>query len=146
MSEQKICRHDSFESMCIARNDLEFDDSKRRYNETTEEHEVYYHDQWISVPKLYELWGGSGDTEWKCSDCGKSGGDMYDDVNDINPNRKVSQQPHGKNTHYCNEHGFVIPTSFGGEDELCPYHQRTYQGEEGTVFMHDEFNQDGEEL
>jgi len=78
--------------------------------------------------------------------CGKSGGDMHSDVDDICPTDRVSQQPHGSNTLYCNIcQAYVTPTSFGGEYELCPNHQRTYQGEEGTVFMYEEFNQDGEE-
>ena len=85
------------------------------------------------------------DMNLKCKDCGKTGNDMYDDVNDINPARRVSQQPHGNSTLYCNQcQSYVVPTSFGGEDELCPYHQRSYQSEEGTVMMYEEFDQDGE--
>ena len=40
--------------------------------------------------------------------------------------------------------GYVIPTSFGGQNDICPYHQRSYQSEEGTVMMYDEFDQNGE--
>ena len=54
-------------------------------------------------------------------------------------------QPHGDRKTYCQEHGYVKGTSFGGEDDICPYHQRSYQSEEGTVRMYDEFNDDGEE-
>ena len=102
MSEQKTCKHDSFESMVVDGNDMDL----------------------------------------KCKDCGKTGNDMYDDVNDINPARRVSQQPHGKSTMYCNQcQAYVCPTSFDGQDELCPYHQRVSGGGE---LMYDEFNQDGE--
>ena len=84
-------------------------------------------------------------TELKCDLCGKTGSDMFDDLDDINPNRKVSQQPHGSSTLYCNIcQRYVTPTSFGGENDICPYHQRSYQSEEGTVMMYDEFDQNGE--
>jgi len=140
----KKCTHPNFEAMCQARQDIDFDDEKRRYNKDGHP-EVYYNDEWITVKKLHELWGGDSDMEWKCSDCGKTGSDMYDDVNDINPNRRVSQQPHGSSTLYCNMcQGYVIPTSFGGQNDICPYHQRSYQSEEGTVMMYDEFDQNGE--
>ncbi len=61
------------------------------------------------------------------------------------PLTKKSEQPHGEQTLYCPEHGYVKRTSFGGVGDLCPYHQRSYQSEEGTVRMYDEFNDDGEE-
>ena len=125
MSEQKTCGHNNM-------------------NKVIEKHEEdFYSVEGMKYEERVKKYGNTRDVQ--CPDCNKSLNDMYDDVNDINPNRKVSQQPHGKNTHYCNEHGFVIPTSFGGEDELCPYHQRSHQSEEGTVMMYDEFNQDGEE-
>ena len=101
----------------------------------------------MSHAKMIKLWGGDSNHEWKCEDCGKSGGDMWSDVDDIDPTTRVSRQPHGKSTMYCNQcQAYVCPTSFGGDDQVCPYHQCTYQGEEGTVFMYDEFNQDGEAL
>jgi len=70
----------------------------------------------------------------------------YDDTTQIDPTNKRSQQPHDDKTMYCNAcEMYVKPTSFGGEKDLCPYHQRSYQSEEGIVMMYDEFNQDGEE-
>ena len=141
------CRHDSFEDMCKERNDIMYEDNNRIYNEETKEYEIKIEGKMISYKELSKMWNGTGNHEWKCIDCGKSGGDMHSDVDDIDPTSRVSQQPHGMSTLYCNMcQAYVKPTSFGGEDELCPYHQRTYQGEEGTEFMYDEFNQDGEAL
>lgn len=45
---------------------------------------------------------------------------------------------------FCGEHGDVESTTWEGE-QVCPWHQRIMQTEEGPVFMYDEFNQDGEE-
>ena len=122
MSEQKICKHDSFEDMCRERNDIMYDDDNRIYNEETKEYEIKIGGQMMSYKELSKMWSGTGNHEWKCNDCGKSGGDMHSDVGDICPTDRVSQQPHGSNTLYCNIcQAYVTPTSFGGEDELCPY-------------------------
>ena len=140
------CNHYNFEDMCKARNDIMYDDDNRTYNEETKEYEIKIDGKIMSHAKMIKLWGGDSNHEWKCEDCGKSGADMYSDVNDIDPTCRVSRQPHGESTMYCNQcECYVKPTSFGGEDDVCPNHQRTYQSEEGTVFMYDEFNQDGEE-
>ena len=131
------CSHESFEELCQERHDILFSDNSGKTFKID--------GKTLTFEELIKVWGGTSDSEWKCSDCGKSGGDMASDLNDINPNRRVSQQPHGKSVLFCNLcDAYVIPTSFGGEDDICPYHQRTYEGEEGTVFMYDEFNQDGE--
>ena len=84
-------------------------------------------------------------TEQKCSECGKTTQEMRDDVNDEDPTTRRSQQPMGKSTLYCNMcQMYVVPTSFGGETNICPYHQRVSRSEEGEVeFMYDEFDQDG---
>ena len=69
------------------------------------------------------------------------------DPHKTDPTTKPSQQPHGKKTMWCNQcEMYVEPTDFGPEKDVCPYHQRVYQSEEGPVYMYDEFNQDGEEL
>ncbi len=75
------------------------------------------------------------DCPLKCEGCG------------FLPWTRVSQQPHGKSTLFCNMcQMYVVPTSFGGETDICPYHQRISHSEDGeTEFMYDEFNQDGEE-
>ena len=139
------CQHYDFEDMCQARNDTMYDDNNRNYNEKTKEYEIKIDGTIVTFDMLRKMWGGDSNSEWKCKDCGKSGAEMWSDVDDIDPTSRVSQQPHGKSTMYCNQcQAYVVPTSFGGEDDICPYHQRTYQGEEGTVFMYDEFNQDGE--
>jgi len=139
------CQHYNFEDMCKARNDIIYDDDNRIYNEETKEYEVKIDGTMCSMTMVRKMWGGDSNHEWKCEDCGKSGGDMYSDVDDIDPTSRVSQQPHGKSTLYCNQcQAYVCPTSFGGDDQVCPYHQRSYQSEEGTVMMYEEFDQDGE--
>jgi len=82
-----------------------------------------------------------------CDSCGKTTAELYDNLNWFSPMHKHSQQPHGQQTLYCNAcNMFVKPTSFGGEDDLCPYHQRQATDEDGVPYqMYDEFNQDGEE-
>lgn len=74
------------------------------------------------------------DRPLKCEGCG------------FEPWTKVSQQPHGQSTLYCNMcQMYVKPTSFGGEDGICPYHQRSSVDEDGATYqMYDEFDQDGE--
>jgi len=126
MSEQKTCGHNNM-------------------NKVIEKHEEdFYSVEGMMYEERVKKYGNSRDVQ--CPDCNKSLNDMYDDVNDVDPTSKRSQQPHGSNTMYCGACDmYVTPTSFGGEDELCPYHQRSYQSEEGTVMMYDEFNQDGEE-
>jgi hypothetical protein len=80
-----------------------------------------------------------------CTECGKSCIDMAMDPNDFDPTTKPSQQVRGENTMYCNScQMYVKPTTWQGE-EVCPYHQRVHNGEEGPEFMYEEFNQDGEE-
>ena len=71
----------------------------------------------------------------------------YMDPTKMDPTTKPSQQPHGKQTMYCNKcQGYVEPITFGDEKDCCPNHQRVYQSEEGPVYLYEEFNQDGEEL
>ena len=126
MSEQKTCSHDNI-------------------NKVIEKHEEdFYSIEGMKYEERVKKYGDTRDVQ--CPDCNKSLNDMYDDVNDVDPTNKRSQQPHGSNTMYCGACDmYVTPTSFGGESNLCPYHQRSYQSEEGTVMMYDEFNQDGEE-
>jgi hypothetical protein len=45
---------------------------------------------------------------------------------------------------FCQIHGTQEGTFWDGE-WVCKWHQRVIQTEEGSVFMYDEFNQDGEE-
>ena len=60
------------------------------------------------------------------------------------PFTKVSQQPHGNQTLYCNQcQMYVKPTKWENED-VCPYHQRVGTSEDGPYLMYDEFDQDGE--
>ena len=85
------------------------------------------------------------DWELKCPTCGKQRADIQNDPNDLDPTSRTSQQPHGDCTMYCNMcQMYVKPTTWDGE-QVCPYHQRTMQTEEGPALMYDEFNQDGEE-
>lgn len=81
----------------------------------------------------------------KCTECGKTCGEMFNDLKDIDPTTKVSQQPYGKSTLYCNAcQMYVVPTSYAGETDICPYHQRVSYSEDGEVdFMYDEFDQEG---
>lgn len=67
--------------------------------------------------------------------------------NKIDPNTRLSQQPHGKQTLYCNRcQMYVEPCSFDGKDKLCPYHQRVAYDEDGATYrQYDEFNDEGEE-
>lgn len=82
------------------------------------------------------------DHETPCPDCGKKQGDIYLDPLDIDPTTRVSQQPHGKSTYYCNKcQGYMEPMIWEDE-ECCPYHQRTY--EDGTKLW-DEVDDDYEE-
>ena len=78
-----------------------------------------------------------GADEWspdKCANCG------------FLPWTKVSQQPHGNQTMYCNRcQMYVKPDTFHGE-ECCPYHQQVVDTEEGPDFYYDEMDQDGEAL
>lgn len=110
--------------------------------------------------KLYaqvqdDSWGLSTDdfiSKWyqdknqvKCDECGKTLTEMFFDADDIDPTVKSSQQPREGRTMYCNAcQMYVKPTKWDGE-EVCPYHQRVRHTEEGTEFMYDEFNQDGDE-
>jgi len=81
----------------------------------------------------------------KCGECNKTLEEMYLDEYDIDPTVKTSQQPHSGRTLYCNAcQMYVKPTRWDGE-EVCPYHQRVRRTEEGTEFMYDEFNEDGDE-
>ena len=82
-----------------------------------------------------------------CFNCGKTADQLFENPAWINPLTKVSQQPHGHQILYCNMcEMYVKPTSFDGQNNLCPYHQRLGHSEEGDYLMYDEFNQDGEEL
>ena len=98
----------------------------------TEENEKCMHCQsTVQYEDKKDDWGDG--IPKKCTTCG------------FLPFTKVSQQPHGNQTLYCNLcQMYVKPCSFDGEDELCPYHQRVGHGEEGSYLMYDEFNQDGE--
>ena len=62
------------------------------------------------------------------------------------PLTRKSQQAHGKCTLYCNKcQMFVEPCSFGGQDDLCPYHQQSAVDEDGATYqMYDEMDQNGE--
>jgi hypothetical protein len=74
-----------------------------------------------------------------CPDCGKTQGDIYLDVNDIDPTTKLSQQPHGKSTYHCNKcDGYTEPIMFK-DKECCSRHQRTYS--DGTK-LYDEYEED----
>jgi len=76
----------------------------------------------------------------KCSVCEKTTMEMFDDLDDIDPTTRVSQQPHGKSTGYCNMcQGFTARDGDG-----CVYHQKTLYSEEGAYLRYDEFDQDGE--
>ncbi len=114
-----------------------------------------YHDQLVGL--LDEYWNDESQSRAKggfagietagdipCPDCGRTIAEINRDPKDIDPTSKVSEQPHGNNTHYCNQHGYVKPDTWQGET-VCPYHQRVSYGEEGPEFYYDEFNQDGEE-
>jgi len=93
---------------------------------------------------FYKKWYHDKDS-MKCPDCNKSLEEMFLDADDIDPTERTSEQPHGGCTLYCNAcQMYVKPARWDGE-EVCPYHQRVRQTEEGTVFMYEEFNQDGEE-
>jgi len=82
----------------------------------------------------------------RCKDCKKLQYEIFNDVNDIDPTCRVSQQPHGeKCNYYCGQcEMFVAPDNFDGSDH-CPYHQYVRHNEEGSYLQYDEFNQDGEE-
>lgn len=81
-----------------------------------------------------------------CPTCGKKQNDLRADLDDYDPLTKPSQQPHGDCTLYCNQcQMYVKPTSFNGENDICPYHQRVAYTEDGPEMMYDEFNEDGEE-
>lgn len=86
-----------------------------------------------------------GDFEWVkiCSGCNKTNLDLRADPNEIDPSTKVSQQPHGNQTMYCNMCSMYVKPDQDGD---CPYHQKVMVGEEGPYLKYDEFNQDGEEL
>lgn len=76
------------------------------------------------------------DYKTPCPDCGKIKNEIFEDPDDIDPTSRLSQQPHGKNTQYCNKCQMMIePQTWGGQTG-CPYHQRT--NEEGEQ-MWDEF-------
>lgn len=67
------------------------------------------------------------DFETPCPDCGKTQGDIFQDPDDIDPTTRMSQQPHGDHTYYCNAcQQMVKPIQFEENEECCPYHQRTY--------------------
>lgn len=46
---------------------------------------------------------------------------------------------------YCNICDREVRSITWNGEEVCPYHQRSMQTEEGTVMLYDEFNEDGEE-
>ena len=70
--------------------------------------------------------------------------EYWSDPDKLDPTTAPSQQPHGKQTMYCNIcNMYVKPTTFLDDEETCPYHQQVRQTEEGPVFMYDEFDQDG---
>ncbi len=72
--------------------------------------------------------------------------DQFSSLTELDPDTLPSQQPYGKRTLFCQTHGYVEPTSFGGESDLCPYHQRSAVDEDGATYrMYDEFNDEGEE-
>ena len=74
------------------------------------------------------------DQPLKCETCG------------FEPWTKVSQQPHGDQTMYCNKcQMYVKPDTFHGQ-ECCPYHQQVVDTEEGPDYYYDEMDQDGEAL
>jgi len=119
-------------------------------NESTEpKQSKCYHDnlealveQYWNDEKLRSSMDSLGDL--CCPDCGRKIQEINMDPNDIDPTSRVSEQPHGQNTYYCGQHGYVKPDTWQGET-VCPYHQRVHHGEEGPEFYYDEFNQDGEE-
>ena len=56
------------------------------------------------------------------------------------PFTKVSQQPHGNQTLYCN----ICQMYVKPDEDGCPYHQKVLQSEEGPYLKYDEFDQNGE--
>tara|TARA_Y100001949_G_C15963086_1_gene320222 strand:+ start:1058 stop:1522 length:465 start_codon:yes stop_codon:yes gene_type:complete len=152
------CQHDSFEDMCQERNDLvwtEDNNIRRSLDKQADDgswFEINYNNEWVTINKLFKIWGGDGSIEsgtsayWKCNDCGKTGSEMYNDVNDIDPTTRVSQQPHGKRTHYCNLCNGMVEAIKVNNEECCPYHQRTIHTSEGDTFLYDDMDQDGERL
>ena len=66
--------------------------------------------------------------------------DMFDDIDDIDPTTRVSQQPHGGATTYCN----MCQSYTKSDQDGCVYHQKVLDGgEEGPYLRYDEFDQDG---
>ena len=67
----------------------------------------------------------------------------FDDPNQIDPDKAVSQQQHGNATTYCN----MCQAYTKSDQDGCVWHQKVLDGgEEGPYLRYDEFNQDGEEL